>query len=95
MFDWDSAEWLVAQELSHVRKHQPPEWSVFNLSVLIRWEVAQEVWLGLWYLYKKRIVTTFFLLLPVYLAFIAVLSLFFARFHGLEVALEFREIKVK
>ena len=43
----------------------------------------------------KRIVSSFFFPLPVYLAFIAILSLFFARFHGLEVALEFREIKVK
>ena len=43
----------------------------------------------------KRIVSPLFLLLPVYLAFIAVLPLFFARFHGLEVALKFREIKVK
>ena len=32
----------------------------------------------------KRIVSPFFLPLPVYLAFIAVLSLFFARFHGLK-----------
>ena len=43
----------------------------------------------------KRIVSPFFLPLPLYLAFTAVLSLFLARFHGLEVALKFREIKVK
>ena len=43
----------------------------------------------------KRIVSPFFLPLPVYLAFTAALSLFLARFHGLEVALEFRELKVK
>ena len=43
----------------------------------------------------KRIVSPFFLPLPLYLAFTAVLSLFLARFHGLEVALEFREVKVK
>ena len=43
----------------------------------------------------KRIVSAFFLPLPLYLAFTAVLSLFLARFHGLEVALEFRETKVK
>ena len=36
-----------------------------------------------------------FLLLPIYLAFIALLSLICARFHGLEVALESTEIKVK
>ena len=34
----------------------------------------------------KRIVSLFFLPLPLYLAFTAVLSLFLARFHGLEVA---------
>ena len=38
---------------------------------------------------------SFYLPLPLYLAFTAVLSLFLARFHGLEVALEFREIKVR
>ena len=43
----------------------------------------------------KRKVSLFFLLLPVYLAFNAVLSLFFARLHGLKEALEFREIQVK
>ena len=43
----------------------------------------------------KRNVSPFFLLPPVYLPFIAVLSLFFARFHGWEVALELREIQVK
>ena len=43
----------------------------------------------------KRIVSPFFLLLPIYLPFIAVLSLFFARLHGWEAALEFREIHVK
>ena len=43
----------------------------------------------------KRIVSLFFLPLPLYLAFTAVLSLFLAHFHGLEVALEFRESKVK
>ena len=43
----------------------------------------------------KRIVSPFFLPLPLYLAFTAVLSLFLARLHGLEVALEFRELKVK
>ena len=43
----------------------------------------------------KRIVSPFFLPLLLYLAFTAVLSLFLARFHGLEVALGFREIKVK
>ena len=42
----------------------------------------------------KRIVSLFFLPLPLYLAFTAVLSLFVARFHGLEVALEFREKRV-
>ena len=34
----------------------------------------------------KRKVSLFFLLLPLYLPFIAVLSLFFARLHGLEAA---------
>ena len=34
----------------------------------------------------KRKVSPFFFLLPVYLSFIAVVSLFFARLHGLEVA---------
>ena len=43
----------------------------------------------------KRIVSPFFLPLPLYLASTAVLSLFLARLHGLEVALKFREIKVK
>ena len=43
----------------------------------------------------KRIVSPFFLLLPVYLPFIAVLSLFFARLNGWEAALELREIEVK
>ena len=43
----------------------------------------------------KRIVSLFSLPLPLYLAFTAVLSLFLACFHGLEVALEFREMKVK
>ena len=44
----------------------------------------------------KRKVSPFFLLLPVYFPFIPVLSLFFARFHGLEAAaLELREIQVK
>ena len=43
----------------------------------------------------KRIVSPFFFPLPLDLAFTAVLSLFLARFHGLEVAIEFREIKVK
>ena len=38
----------------------------------------------------KRKVSPFFLLLPVYLPFIAVLSLFFARFHGLEAASELK-----
>ena len=42
----------------------------------------------------KRIVSPFFLPLPLYLAFTAVLSLFLARFDGLEAALKFREIKV-
>ena len=43
----------------------------------------------------KRKVSPFFLLLPVYLPFIAVLSLFFARLHGLKAALTFSEIEVK
>ena len=44
----------------------------------------------------KRIVSPFFLPLPLYLAFTAVLSLLFARLHGLKAArLKFREIKVK
>ena len=43
----------------------------------------------------KRTVSPFFLLLLVYLLFIAVLSLFFARFYGLEAVLEFREIQVE
>ena len=43
----------------------------------------------------KRIVGPFFLPLPCYLAFTAVLSLCLAHFHGFEVALEFRELKVK
>ena len=43
----------------------------------------------------KRKVSPFFLLLPVYLPFIAVLSLSYARLHGWEAALEFREIQVK
>ena len=43
----------------------------------------------------KRKVSPFFLLLPVHLPFIAVLSLFSARLHGLKAALEFREIQVK
>ena len=43
----------------------------------------------------KRKVSLFFLPLPLYLAFTAVLSLFLARFHGLQVALEFREMKMK
>ena len=43
----------------------------------------------------KRKVSPFFLLLPVYLPFIAVLALFFARLNGLKEALEFREIQVK
>ena len=43
----------------------------------------------------KRIVSLFFLPLPLYLAFTDVLSLFLARFHGLEVALELGKIKVK
>ena len=43
----------------------------------------------------KRKVSAFFLLLPVYLPFIAVLSLFYARLHGWEAALELREIQVK
>ena len=43
----------------------------------------------------KMKVSPFFLLLPVYLPFIAVLSLFYARLHGWEAALEFREIQVK
>ena len=34
----------------------------------------------------KRKVSPFFLLLHVYLPFIAILSLFFARLHGLEAA---------
>ena len=34
----------------------------------------------------KRIVSPFFLPLPLYLAFIAVLSLFLARLHGLKAA---------
>ena len=34
----------------------------------------------------KRKVSPFFLLLPVYLSFIALLSLFFVRLHGLEAA---------
>ena len=42
-----------------------------------------------------RIVSPFFLPLPLYLAFTAVLSLIFARFQGLEVAFDFRELKVK
>ena len=42
-----------------------------------------------------RKVGPFFLLLPVYLPFIAVLSLFFAHFHSLEAALEFKEIQMK
>ena len=40
----------------------------------------------------KRKVSHFFLLLPVYLPFIAVHSLFFARLHGLEAAQKFSEI---
>ena len=36
----------------------------------------------------KRIVSPFFLPLPLYLAFTAVLCLFLARFHGLEAAYE-------
>ena len=43
----------------------------------------------------KRKVSPFFLLLPVYLSFIAVLALLFARFNGLKEALEFRKIQVK
>ena len=43
----------------------------------------------------KRTVSPFFFPLPLYLAFTAVLSLFLARFHGLEEALEFRELKAK
>ena len=43
----------------------------------------------------KRIVSLFFLPLPVYLAFIAVLSLFFARLHGLKAAWKLSEIQVK
>ena len=43
----------------------------------------------------ERKVSPFFLLLPVYLPFIAVLSLSYARLHGWEAALEFREIQVK
>ena len=43
----------------------------------------------------KTIVSPFILPLLVYPAFIAVLALFFARFHGLKVDLEFRKIKVK
>ena len=35
------------------------------------------------------------ILLPIYLPFIAVLPLFFARLHGWEAALELREIEVK
>ena len=42
----------------------------------------------------KREVSPFFLPLPSYLPFIALLSLFFARLHGLEKALRFSEIKV-
>ena len=40
----------------------------------------------------KRKVSPIFLLLPVYLSFIALLSLFFARLHGLEAALKFSEL---
>ena len=40
-------------------------------------------------------VSLFFLPLPLYLALTAVLSLFLARLHGLEVALKLREIKEK
>ena len=43
----------------------------------------------------KRTVSPFFLPLRLYLALTAVLSLFIARFHGLEEALEFIELKVK
>ena len=43
----------------------------------------------------KRKVRPFFLPLPVYLPFIALLSLFFARLLGLKKALRFSEIKVK
>ena len=37
----------------------------------------------------------FFFLLPVYLPFIAVLSLFFARLHGLKATRKFSEIEIK
>ena len=40
---------------------------------------------------KRKVSPGFFLLLPVYLPFIAVLSLFFARFLGLEAALELKK----
>ena len=43
----------------------------------------------------KRIVSPFFLPLPLYLAFTAVLSLFLARLHGLKAAWKFSEIQVK
>ena len=42
----------------------------------------------------KSKVGAFFLPLPVYLPFIALLSLFFARLQGLKKALKFSEIKV-
>ena len=44
---------------------------------------------------NERIVSPFFLPLPLYFAFIAVLSLFLARLHGLKAAWEFSEIQVK
>ena len=43
----------------------------------------------------KSKVSAFFLPLPVYLPFIALHSLLFARLHGLEKALKFSEIKVE
>ena len=44
---------------------------------------------------NKRKVSPFFLSLPVYLPRIAVLSLFFARLHGLEATWKLGEINVK
>ena len=43
----------------------------------------------------KSKVTAFFLPLPVYLPFIALLSLLFSRLQGLKKALNFSEIKVQ
>ena len=43
----------------------------------------------------KRIVKPFFLPLPLYRAFTALLSLFLCPFHGLKAALKLSEIQVK